>query len=60
MKDLKDKNEKDIAKLILESEESLKNFRFGISGSSVRNVREGRGLRKSIARLKTELNARVK
>jgi ribosomal protein L29 len=60
MKDLKEKNVQDIAKLLLEHEESLKNFRFGISGSSVRNVREGRGLRKSIARLKTELSARVK
>lgn len=59
MKDLQDKNEKDIVKLLIEKEEALKGFRFGIAGSKVRNVREGRALRKDVARLKTELSRRV-
>jgi len=59
MSELKDKNEKDIAKTILEKEEGLRSFRFALSGSKTRNVREGRVLRKDIARLKTELNSRA-
>lgn len=60
MSEFKDKNEKDLNKLLTEKEEGLRSFRFGISGSKVRNVREGRGLRKDIARIKTELNRVVK
>ncbi len=60
MSELKDKNEKDLAKTLIEKEEGLKNFRFGIAGSKVRNVREGRGLRKDIARIKTLLSMRSK
>lgn len=56
MSEFKDKNEKDLLKLLAEKEEGLKNFRFGIAGSKVRNVREGRGLRKDIARIKTEMS----
>jgi ribosomal protein L29 len=60
MSEFKDKNEKDLVKTLLEKEEGLKNFRFGIAGSKVRNVREGRGLRKDIARIKTLLSMRSK
>jgi len=55
MKDLHDKNEKDLAKTISEKEVG----RFGLSGSKTRNVREGRAIRKDIARLKTELSKRA-
>lgn len=58
MKDLKDKNEKDLTKLLTEKEESLRAFRFGLSGSKTRNVREGRALRKEIARILTETSSR--
>lgn len=56
MSEFKDKNEKDLMKLLAEKAEAMKNFRFGIAGSKVRNVREGRGLRKDIARINTELS----
>lgn len=56
MSEFKDKNEKDLMKLLTEKEEGLKNFRFGIAGSKVRNVREGRDLRKDVARIKTEIS----
>jgi len=59
MKDLHDKNEKDLAKTISEKEVGLRTFRFGLSGSKTRNVREGRAIRKDIARLKTELSKRA-
>ena len=44
---------------LAEKREALRVFRFGGAGSRSRNVREGRNLRKDIARILTELNARV-
>jgi ribosomal protein L29 len=44
---------------LTEKREALRVFRFGGAGSRSRNVREGRGLRKDIARILTEINARV-
>ena len=44
---------------LTEKKEALRVFRFGGAGSRSRNVREGRNLRKDIARILTELNARV-
>jgi ribosomal protein L29 len=55
MKDIRDKKPEDLIKLLQEKEELLKNFRFGISGSKTRNVREGRGLKRDIARIHTAL-----
>jgi ribosomal protein L29 len=60
MSEFKDKTEKDLMKLLAEKAEAMKNFRFGIAGSKVRNVREGRGLRKDIARIETELSRQAK
>jgi ribosomal protein L29 len=54
MKDLHNKNEKELSKLLTEKVEALRVFRFNISGSKTRNVREGRALRKDIARIYTE------
>jgi len=51
-------NIEDIKKSIIEKRESLRTFRFGGAGSRTRNVREGRTLRKDIARLLTELRSR--
>lgn len=58
-KDIQEKNEKDLNKELFEKQEALRAFRFGISGSKVRNVKEGRGIRKDIARIKTELSRRA-
>lgn len=48
----------DLHKEIREKREELRTFRFGSAGSRSRNVREGRTLRKDIARLMTEVSAR--
>jgi len=48
----------DLHKEIAQKREALRTFRFGGAGSRSRNVREGRELRKEIARLLTELNSR--
>ncbi len=56
IKDLKNKNMKELANLLREKEVGLRTFRFGIAGSNVRNVKEGNGLKKDIARIKTLIN----
>ncbi len=58
MADLKKHSVQDLQKEIAEKREALRLFRFGEAGSRARNVREGRTLRKDIARLLTELNSR--
>ncbi|MBI2618114.1 50S ribosomal protein L29 [Candidatus Kaiserbacteria bacterium] len=56
---IKEKTEKDLMKMLYDARESLRKFRFGISGSKTRNVKEGRDTRKEIARVLTELNRRT-
>lgn len=58
MQDIQGKNDTELTKLLNEKRETLRNFRFGISGSKVRNVKEGRNLKREIARLLTELTRR--
>lgn len=60
MKDLKEKNEKDLKNILQEKREALRSFRFGIAGSKVRNVKEGKNVKKDIARILTELSSRNK
>lgn len=57
--DFKKYSVEDMQKEIAEKREALRNFRFGSAGSRSRNTREGRGLRKDIARLLTEMKART-
>ncbi|MDQ3077027.1 MAG: 50S ribosomal protein L29 [bacterium] len=58
MSDLKNTNEKDLQKNLANKRKALQTFRFNLSGSKTRNVKEGRGLRKEIARVLTELSSR--
>jgi ribosomal protein L29 len=58
MADLTKYSVADLHKEIAEKREALRTFRFGSAGSRSRNVREGRTLRKDIARLMTEVSAR--
>jgi len=55
---LKEKSEKELMKLLDEGREELRKFRFGAAGSSASNVKQGRELRKDIARILTEINFR--
>ena len=52
---MKEKNKGDLHKIIKDKKESLRNFRFGIAGTKIRNVKEGRSLKKDIARAETRL-----
>lgn len=48
----------DLRKMIAEKREALRVFRFEGEGSRRRNVREGRTIRREIARIMTEVSTR--
>lgn len=54
-KELKKKNHSELAKLLTDKEKSLHDFRFGIAGSKVKNVKEGKDIKRDIARIKTAM-----
>lgn len=56
IKELKQKNKKELETLLAEKRSALANFRFSVSGSNARNVKEGATTRKDIARIMTLLN----
>lgn len=58
MTDIKKKTEKDITSDFTKNRKSLREFRFGIAGSNIKNVKEAKFLKKEIARGLTELNTR--
>lgn len=58
MSDFSTQSDQDLRNAIAEKLEALRVFRFGGAGSRTRNVREGRGLKKHIAQMQTELRAR--
>jgi len=58
MADLKKKSIAELAKERAQKEKALREFRFGIAGSKTRNTKEGKNLRKGIARILTEERAR--
>ncbi len=55
---IQDKKEQDLKKELVQKKEALRRFRFGASGSKVKDVKEGRNLRKDIACILTELRRR--
>ena len=59
MKDIKKKNEKDLATFVQEKREEVRHFRFGVAGAGTRDVRKVRTAKKEIARGLTELNVRL-
>lgn len=48
----------ELHKKVVDLREQLRTFRFGGAGSRTRNVREGRGVRRDVARVMTELRVR--
>lgn len=53
--DFKTKSEVELKKALGEKRDSLAKFKFGISGSRTKNVKEGRNTRRDIARILTSL-----
>ncbi|HWP61238.1 MAG TPA: 50S ribosomal protein L29 [Candidatus Paceibacterota bacterium] len=56
--ELKKETPESLKKVLADKREALRLFRFEGAGSRRRNVREGRELRRDIARVLTELRAR--
>ena len=57
LKDIAHKTQADLAKMVADKRESLRTFRFGSAGAKVKNVKEGKTLRRDIARILTVMNA---
>jgi|AntRauTorckE6833_2_1112554.scaffolds.fasta_scaffold27286_3 ribosomal protein L29 len=57
-KELQKKKDQDLLKLLRDKQESLREFRFGVSGGGSDNTSQAQTLRKDIARIFTELNER--
>jgi ribosomal protein L29 len=57
MKEITGKTPADLQKMLADKRESLRVFRFGAAGAKTKNVKEGRGIRKDIARIMTALNS---
>ena len=56
--DLKTKTPADMEKMLADKREALRVFRFGAAGAKSKNVKEGRAIRKDIARILTALNGK--
>lgn len=46
-----------LVKMLVEKREALKNFRFGVSGAKVKDVKSSRVTRRDAARILTKLNS---
>ena len=57
MSEYKGKSKADLEKTLVEKREALYAFRTGIAAGKVKNVKEGKNIRKDIARIHTELHA---
>jgi ribosomal protein L29 len=56
MKEYQNKTTAEINKIVSEKREELRKFRFGNAGSKSKNVKEGRTIRKDIARALTAMS----
>lgn len=57
-KEITIKTPADLTRLLAEKREALRSFRFGAAGAKSKNVKEGKLIRKDIARIMTVLNAK--
>ena len=51
------KNTKELLNELAGKRKALYDFRFAVSGSKIKNIKEGRNIRKDIARLLTKIRA---
>lgn len=56
MKELINKTENELKQLLKEKQEALRVFRFAMTGSKTKNLKEGQNLKKEIAQIMTLLN----
>lgn len=55
---MKNKTKEELSRLVAEHREKLRAFRFAMTGSKAKNVKEGKLLRKEAARILTEISRR--
>lgn len=53
-------NKKELLTTLKTKREALRVFRFGVAGGKIKNVKEGKSLKKEIARTMTALNTPAK
>ncbi|MFH1225868.1 MAG: 50S ribosomal protein L29 [bacterium] len=58
IKELKIKSDAELAKLVLEWQDKLRDWRFRVGAEQIKNVREIREAKKTVARIKTLLKQR--
>ena len=58
-KEFSKKSKKELETALAEKRQALSSFRFAVSGSNTRNVKEGHALKKDIARILTVLNRKI-
>jgi len=59
MEDFKNKTAQELKEMLKAKQEALRVFRFAMSGSKTKNLKEGNNLKKDIARINTLLNTPV-
>jgi len=59
MEDLIKKTESELKHLLKEKGEALRVFNFAMSGSKIKDLNEGKHLRKEIAQILTVLNSKI-
>jgi ribosomal protein L29 len=58
MHDIRKQSEKELTKMLWEERAALRQFRFDIAGSKVKNIKGGANHKKTIARILTEMALR--
>lgn len=56
MTEFKGKSREELERMLRDSREALRVFRFEMSGSKIKNVKAGRRIRTAIAQILTEIN----
>ena len=58
-KELKKMSERELEKLLGEKQKEVRQFRFDVTGSKVKNLKEGKSAKRDVARILTELTLRA-
>jgi len=58
--EIRKQTDKELLKLLDEKQQAVRQFRFDITGSKVKNIKEGANFRKDVARIKTEISLRAR
>lgn len=56
--DIRKLSDKELAKALESGRAAVRQFRFDVTGSKVKNIKEGANAKKAVARILTEMNAR--